>query len=131
MPWIPTTDGRMVVAQDQKVHRTRAIAEMMQQNTVLHTIKLYSDGRDQHIYADMIRPYLETNRYRPRVHTCYQESGYFAPETFAGAGTAKAESIRNKSNLLWMFLSGNPDAVLQSNADAEQVVEAAASAPVG
>jgi hypothetical protein len=42
----------------------------------------------------------------------------------------QTESVRNKSNLLWMLLSGNPDVVLQSNTDGEQVADVAASAPV-
>jgi hypothetical protein len=57
--------------------------------------------------------------------TRYQESGYCAPQTFARAGTA------DQANLLWMFLSGNQDMVLQSDEeDSAQVVEVAASAPV-
>jgi hypothetical protein len=42
----------------------------------------------------------------------------------------RTKSVRNKSNLQWMFLSGNADVVLQSNEDREQVEEIAASAPV-
>jgi hypothetical protein len=61
-PRSPTGD-RIVLMDDQKIHRTRAIAEMMLQNTILHTIALSEDERDEQIYAEMIRPYLETNRY--------------------------------------------------------------------
>jgi hypothetical protein len=68
-------------------------------------------------------PYLETNRYRPRVHA-------FKKADISLRLALQAESVRNKSNLLRMFLSGNPDVVLQSNADDGQVLEVAASALV-
>jgi hypothetical protein len=117
----------MVLTEDQKVHRTRVIAEMMQRNTVLHTIKLSSNARDQQIYEEMVHPYLETNRYRPLVHAI-KKADISLRRPLLGLAL-QTESVRNNSNLLWMFLSGNPDVVLQPNEDGEQV-EAAASVPV-
>jgi hypothetical protein len=37
----------------------RAIAEMMQHNTALHTINLSSHSTDQEIYTDLILPALK------------------------------------------------------------------------
>jgi hypothetical protein len=51
-----------VTLDEQKTRRTRALAEMMQQNTVLHTIHLPERERDEHIYTQEIHPYLETNQ---------------------------------------------------------------------
>jgi hypothetical protein len=96
----------------------RAIAEMVQQSTVLHAIQLSDGYYDQQIYAEMIHPYLETNRYRPRVHAI-KKADISLRRPLLGR-VLQAESVRNKSNLIWMFLSGNPDIVLQLNGDDEQ-----------
>jgi hypothetical protein len=40
----------------------------------------------------------------------------------------QTESVRNDSNLLWIFLSGNPDVVVQSCGDGEQAVVTAVNA---
>jgi hypothetical protein len=112
---------------EQKVHRTRALAEMMQRNTVLHTIELSANARDQQIYEEMVHPYLETNRYRPLVHAV-KKADISLRRPLLGLAL-QTKSVRNNSNLLWMFLSGNPDVVLQSNEDGAQA-EAAASVPV-
>jgi hypothetical protein len=123
-PWSPA-DGRMVLTEDQKVHRTRA---MMQQNTVLHTIDLSDEhfphqSYDQQIYDEDISPHLEMNRFRPRVHAI-KKADFSLRRPLLGLAL-QTDSVRINSNLLWMFLSGNPDVVLQSNADDEQEVEAA------
>jgi hypothetical protein len=62
------TGGRIVLTDDQKAHRTRLLAEMMQRNMTLHTIPLLEEERDGQIYKEEILPCLETNRYRQRVH---------------------------------------------------------------
>jgi hypothetical protein len=68
---------------------TRVVAEMTQQNTVLHTINLFPNERDERIYAEMIQPYLKTNLYSLQTTgTRHLESGYSAPETFVRAGAA-------------------------------------------
>jgi hypothetical protein len=100
----------------------------MQLNTVLHTIELYGRHYDQHIYAERIQPYLETNRYRPRV-VGIKKADIALRRPLLGLAL-QTESVRSNFNLLWMFLSGNTDVVLQSNEDGEQVVEEAESAPV-
>jgi hypothetical protein len=42
----------------------------------------------------------------------------------------QGERVRNDSNLLWMFLSGDQDVVIRSNEDDEQAEVTAAIAPV-
>jgi hypothetical protein len=45
----------------------RAIADMMEHNTILQTVHLSEEEYDQQIYTEAILPYLETNLHRPRV----------------------------------------------------------------
>jgi hypothetical protein len=61
------TGERMILPEQQNAHRTRVLAEMMQENTILRTIELSEDARDEQIYTEKIHPLLEANLYRARV----------------------------------------------------------------
>jgi hypothetical protein len=98
---------------DQKVQRTRLLAEMVQHNTVLHTINLSEYERDEKIYTESILPYLKTNRYRSWVHAIKKADISLRRPLLGRA--LQTESVRNDSNLLWMFLSGNADVVVRPN----------------
>jgi hypothetical protein len=101
----------------------------MEENRVLLTIDPERVDRDYQIYMEMIHPYLETNLYRPRVLGIKKADIQIRRPLLGRA--LQMESVRNKSNLIWMFLTGNQDVVLQSDEeDSGQVVEVAASAPV-
>jgi hypothetical protein len=106
-PWnaAPITD-------EEKVQRTRAIAEMLAVNTVLHTIKLYPFTIDENICTESVNPRLETNRYRPRVLAIKQADDRYRRALLGRA--LQSELVRNKSNLLWMFLSENADIAIES-----------------
>jgi hypothetical protein len=125
----PSTRGRIVMTDDQKAHRTRLLAEMMQENTILNTLELSESVSDQQIYTEEILPYLETNRYRPRV-LAIKKADLSLRRSLLGLAL-QTESVRKDSNLLWIFLSENADIlVIQSSEDDEQVEEVAAIAPV-
>jgi hypothetical protein len=100
---------RAELSDEQKSLRTRVLEEMMKENRVLLTITLSDSERDDQIYIDMIHPYLETNMYRPRV-LGIKKSDIALRRAFLGRAL-QTESVRNKSNLLWMFLSENQDVV--------------------
>jgi hypothetical protein len=128
---LPRAQQNIQLSGDQKAQRTRLLAEMMKENTILHTINLFPYERDCQIYAESILPRLETNLYRPRVLGIKRADNALRRPLLGLA--LQTKSVRNKSNLLWMFLSENQDVVLaQSNEeDSEQVEEATtASAPV-
>jgi hypothetical protein len=95
---------------DQKAHRTGLLAETMQHNTVLLSINLPEDERDEQIYTESILPYQETNRYRPRVLAIKKADIQIRRPLLGRA--LQTKSVRNDSNILWMFLSGNADVVL-------------------
>jgi hypothetical protein len=92
---------------------------------VLLTIKVSEHVRGDQIYTEMIHPYLETNLYRTRV-LGIKKADISLRRPLLGRAL-QTELVRNNSNLLWMFLSGNQDVVLQSDEeDIEQIVEVAA-----
>jgi hypothetical protein len=100
------------LSDEQKSLRTRVLAEMMHENRVLLTIDLEPYKRDAQIYEESILPYLETNLYRPRV-LGIKKADIALRRPLLGRAL-QTESVRNKSNLLWMLLSGNQDVVVQS-----------------
>jgi hypothetical protein len=118
---------RITMSAEQKVHRTRVLAEMMQQNTVLQTIRLSEDERDEQIYTEEIRPYLVTNQYRPLVLAIKKTKDRpFREKVLARA----VYSARSSPNLVWMLLSENVDAFVRleeedSKSEVPVVVEAA------
>jgi hypothetical protein len=103
-------DDSSLMPDEQKTRRTRVLAEMMQQNTVLHTIHLSERERDVQLCTEDILPYLETNRYRPRV-LGIKKAHLLIRRNLLGLAL-QTESVRNKSNRIWMFLSGNQDVVV-------------------
>jgi hypothetical protein len=102
----------MEMSIEQKAQRTCLLAEMMEENTILLAIFLMRHERDAQIYEEMILPYLETNLYRPRVLRI-KKADIALRKALLGRAL-QTESVRNKSNLLWMLLSGNQDVVVRS-----------------
>jgi hypothetical protein len=102
---------------DQKVQRTRLLAEMVQHNTVLHTINLIEYERDEKIYTELILPYLETNLYRPRVLAVKKTIERPFREKVLGRAL---DSVKSNANLVWLFLSENVDAFVRSDVEVEK-----------
>jgi hypothetical protein len=116
MPRSP--DGLLIIfSGEQKARKTRVLAEMMQQNTVLHAIELFQGHYDQQIYTQEIRPYLETNLYRPRVHAIKKTRDRPFREKVLGRAMY---SVRSNPNLVWMLLSENVDAFVRSEEEEEE-----------
>jgi hypothetical protein len=105
------TNVRIVQTDDQKAHRTRLLAEMMQENTSMHTVELSDNEREEKIYTEEILPYLETNRYRPRVLAIKKTIARPFREKVLGRALF---CVKSNPNLVWMFLSENVDALVCS-----------------
>jgi hypothetical protein len=59
-----TTDRPSNLSDESKTSRMRAIVRMLQRNTVVHTIDLPDNVRDDKIFQNSIQPRLEMNRSR-------------------------------------------------------------------
>jgi hypothetical protein len=116
-----TNPPMVLLADEQKAQRKRELAAMVEDNQVLRTIRLGRDYRDEQIYAESILPHLEMNLYRPRVLGIKRVDIAFRRAVLGLA--LQTESVRSKSNLLWMFLSGNQDVVLQSDEETAAVLQ--------
>jgi hypothetical protein len=109
--------GRIVLTDDQKTRRTRTIAEMVRENTILQTITLSEEERDEQIYTGEIQPYLVTNLYRPRVLAVKKTKDRPFREKVLGRALY---SVRSNPNLVWMLLSENVDAIVRSEEEEEE-----------
>jgi hypothetical protein len=109
--------GRIALTDDQKTRRTRTIAEMVQENTILQTITLSEHERDQHIYTQEIHPYLVTNQYRPRVLAVKKTIERPFREKVLGRAL---DCVKSNPNLVWMLLSENVDAIVRSEEEEEE-----------
>jgi hypothetical protein len=96
------TGASIAVVDEQKAHRTRLLAEMMEQNTILQTIGLSRNERDEQIYTESILPCLGMNIYRARV-LAINKADISLRRPLLGQAL-QTKSVRNNSNLLWMFL---------------------------
>jgi hypothetical protein len=121
------TGGRNGLSDEQKAHRSRVVADMMKENTGLHTIQLSEAGRDQQIYTEEIIPYLETNRYRPRVNAIKKTIARPFREKVLGRALCL---VKSNPNLVWMFLSQNVDAFVRSEEEDSGVAVSVAAAVV-
>jgi hypothetical protein len=115
-PWSPG-GVKIILSDEQTTRRTRLLAEMMQTNTVLHTIELLASERNNQIYTEELRPYLVTNLYRPRVLAIKKTKDRPFREKVLGRAV---HSVRSNPDLVWMFLSENVDAFVRSEEEEEE-----------
>ncbi len=104
-----------MITNEQKLLRIRGIAEVLKVNTLLHTIKLSPFKIDHQIFNESVNPRLEMNRYRPRVLTVKQAGPDNGFRRALLGQALQSPLVRNKSNVIWMFLSENADVVVESS----------------
>jgi hypothetical protein len=96
------------LSDEAKKERTRAIADMLAENTVLKTIQLLAVERDEIIYRDSILPRLEMNAHRPRIVAVNAiDDMPFRQKVLYRA----LVRVRRNPDLVWTFLSQNVDAI--------------------
>jgi hypothetical protein len=97
---------------------------MMKFNKSIHTIYFLNLHYSQHeLFRTSVDPYLDTNRFRPRVRAIQKSRPTAYRAKMLGLALLSA---RNDSNSFWMLLSGNADVAFPSNSTA---IAAATSLP--
>jgi hypothetical protein len=107
----PTRQASEEVMFEQKIKRTRAIADLLEQNIILQTVHLSEQEREGRIYVELIQPRLEMNLYRARVLAIKDSTQNDRPFREKVLGRA-LHCVRSSPNLVRMFLSQNMDVVL-------------------
>jgi hypothetical protein len=96
------------MSEERKTRRMRALADAVQDNTVLQHVQLACRVMDHEIYQTFIYPRLQTNLYRPRVQAVQEQADdSIRPQVLLQAVLA----VRDDPHLVWMFLSENRDVV--------------------
>jgi hypothetical protein len=95
---------------------------MLKVNTTIHTINVDPYLSEHEIYRESAIPYLETNRFRPRL-LAVQRTRPIAYRTKV-LGRALLE-VRTDANTFWMLLSGNAEVAFPSRATTIAVAVAA------
>jgi hypothetical protein len=100
----------------------QALLDMMKVNMSIHTIRLNSKYSQNELFRGSVIPYLETNRFRPRLLAIQTTH----PITYRSKVLGRALlSVGADANRFWMLLSGNADVAFPS-----RTTTIAAAAPV-
>jgi hypothetical protein len=92
--------------------RIQALVDMLKVNMSIHTILLYDESYTQHeLFRRSVIPYLETNRFRPRVRTIQKTRPIAYRAKLLGRALL---AVRTDPNRFWMLLSGNPEVAFRS-----------------
>jgi hypothetical protein len=86
----------------------QALLDMLKVNISIHTIDVdccYRNNEDQ-LFEESVIPYLETNRFRPRVRAIQITRAIVYRAKVLGQALLAA---RTDANSFWMLLSGNPE----------------------
>jgi hypothetical protein len=100
-----------------------ALVDMMKVNMSIRTIHLDLDLSERQLLRGSVVPYLETNRFRPRVRAIQKSRLLSYRAKVLGQALL---AVRTDANRLWMLLSGNPEVAFPSSA---ATIAAAASLP--
>jgi hypothetical protein len=100
------------VSNEIKTYRCKCILNLLQSNTVLRSIHLSRDERDEAIWIESILPHLQTRTYQSRVLEI--KAVDHQPRRSKLFGRA-LYSVQTKPYLLYLFLIGNADIVTASH----------------
>jgi hypothetical protein len=102
----------------------QVLLDMMKMNMTIHTIRLHNSLFSRHeLFRQSVIPYLETNRFRPRVHAIQKTRPLMWRAKVLGRALL---AVRNDPNPFWMLLSGNAEVAFPSTT---ATTTAAASLP--
>jgi hypothetical protein len=86
--------------------RIQALLDMVKVNLSIHTIQLHDQYRRHGMFRESVVPYLETNRFRPRVRAIQKAR----PIPYRAKVLGRALlAVRSDPNRFWMLSSGNAE----------------------
>jgi hypothetical protein len=93
------------------ISRMQALVDMVKVNTSIQMLNLDSHYSEHEIYRMSIIPYLETNRFRPRLLAIQKTRPIAYRAKVLGRALLAA---RTDANMFWMLLSGNAEVAFSS-----------------
>jgi hypothetical protein len=99
------------ITADVITSRTQALVEMIKVNTSIHTLRVNSCYRGHDIYRGSVIPYLEMNRFRPRVLAIQKARPIVYRAKVLGRALL---AVRTDPNRFCMLLSENAEVAFSS-----------------
>jgi hypothetical protein len=99
-------------AKSSRKRRCKCIVDLLRSNTVLRSVHLTRNERDETIWSESILPHLQTRTYQPLVLEI--KAVVDQPRRSKLFGRA-LDSVKAKPYLLYLFLSGNIDIIAASH----------------
>jgi hypothetical protein len=91
--------------------RIEGLVEMMKVKMSIHTIRLHGRYSEHELFRGSVSPYLDANRYRPRVRAIQR----IRPIAYRANVLGQALlATRTDANRFWMILSGNAEVAFPS-----------------
>jgi hypothetical protein len=115
--------GARPMAPDMMTFRIQALLEMIKLNTTIHTIHMHLCFGEHEMYRGSIIPYLEMNRFRPRLLAIQKARPIVYRVKVLGRALL---ATRTNANTFWMLLSGNAEVAFPSRS---ATITAAANLP--
>jgi hypothetical protein len=113
-------DSNATMSGATKTHRCTCIVNLLRSNTVLRSIHLTREERDETIWSESILPTLQTRTYQPLV----MEIKAVADEPRRSKLFGRAlDSVKTKPYLLYLFLIGNADIIVASFEERSRTLE--------
>jgi hypothetical protein len=110
-PTLEVLDLRSTLFQAKLKSRIQAILDMVKINRSIHTIRLNGCYYEHELFRGSVVPYLETNRFRPRLLAIQRTR----PITYRDKVLGRALlAVRTDPNRFWMLLSGNAEVAFPS-----------------
>jgi hypothetical protein len=98
--------GFMAPASSVQESRIQALVDMMKVNMSIYTIQLDARYSQHELFRESVIPYLETNRFRPRVRAIQKT----LPLPYRAKVLGRALlAVRTDPNRFWRLLSGNAE----------------------
>jgi hypothetical protein len=86
--------------------RVQALLDMLKVNISIHTIYVFGQYSEHELFRGSVIPYLETNRFRPRLLAIQKAR----PIAYRAKVLGRAlVAVRTDANSFWMLISGNAE----------------------
>jgi hypothetical protein len=101
-----------IMSNASKTHRCNCIVDLLRSNTILRSVHLTREERDETIWSESILPHLQTRKYQPLVLEIKAVVDQSRRSKLLGRAL---DSVKTKPYLLYLFLTGNVDIITASH----------------
>jgi hypothetical protein len=103
--------GVQTMAPDVITSGTQALVDMIKVNTSIQTLRVHPCYMEHEMYRGSVMPYIETNRFRPRLLAIQKARPIVYRAKVLGRALL---ATRTNANKFWMLLSGNAEVAFMS-----------------